>query len=197
MYVIDIYKDERLKLAINLSFSASLRIGEVLGLTWDCPDISEEAIAENRACLTVNKELQLVSKSVIKTLDGKDIVREFPSHKKKGKPILVLKLPKTESSIRTVYLPESLARMLVEYKHKQDERKEFYEGEYTDYNLVICTDSGSPFSQNQIMKRFKKLISENNLLPVVFHSLRHSSVTYKLKLNGGDIKSVQGDSYET
>lgn len=29
---------------------------------------------------------------------------------------------------------------------------------------------------------------------VVFHSFRHSSITYKLKLNGGDIKAVQGDS---
>lgn len=39
-----------------------------------------------------------------------------------------------------------------------------------------------------------QLIKEHNLPPVVFHSLRHSSVTYKLKLNGGDIKAVQGDS---
>ena len=38
------------------------------------------------------------------------------------------------------------------------------------------------------------MIEEHNLPPVVFHSLRHSSVTYKLKLNGGDIKAVQGDS---
>ena len=29
---------------------------------------------------------------------------------------------------------------------------------------------------------------------MVFHSLRHTSVTYKLKLNGGNIKAVQGDS---
>jgi integrase len=29
---------------------------------------------------------------------------------------------------------------------------------------------------------------------VVFHSLRHTSVTYKLKLSGGDIKAVQDDS---
>ena len=28
----------------------------------------------------------------------------------------------------------------------------------------------------------------------MFHSLRHISVTYKLKLSGGDIKAVQGDS---
>ena len=29
---------------------------------------------------------------------------------------------------------------------------------------------------------------------VVFHSFRHASITYKLKWNGGDMKSVQGDS---
>ena len=39
-----------------------------------------------------------------------------------------------------------------------------------------------------------KLIENNDLPGVVFHSLRHSSITYKLKLNGGDMKSVQGDS---
>ena len=38
------------------------------------------------------------------------------------------------------------------------------------------------------------VITTYNLPPVVFHSFRHSSVTYKLKLNGGDIKAVQGDS---
>lgn len=29
---------------------------------------------------------------------------------------------------------------------------------------------------------------------MVFHSLRHSSTTYKLKLNHGDIKATQGDT---
>lgn len=29
---------------------------------------------------------------------------------------------------------------------------------------------------------------------VVFHSLRHSSTTYKLKLNNGDLKATQGDT---
>ena len=37
-------------------------------------------------------------------------------------------------------------------------------------------------------------IQKNELPKVVFHSLCHSSITYKLKLNGGDIKAVQGDS---
>ena len=45
-----------------------------------------------------------------------------------------------------------------------------------------------------INNAFDKLIRKNNPPKVVFHSLRHSSITYTLKLNGGDIKAVQGDS---
>ena len=49
MHALEVCDDDRLKLALNLAFSCSLRMGEMLGLTWDCVDISEEAIAENRA----------------------------------------------------------------------------------------------------------------------------------------------------
>ena len=66
--------------------------------------------------------------------------------------------------------------------------------EYIDYNLVMATTFGNPIGTGAIRGQLKKLIEEHNLPPVVFHSLRHSSVTYKLKLNGGDIKAVQGDS---
>ena len=53
---------------------------------------------------------------------------------------------------------------------------------------------GMPTEQSRITALFSELIEKNDLPRVVFHSLRHSSITYKLKLNGGDIKSVQGDS---
>lgn len=36
--------DDILRLAINLAFSCSLRMGELLGLTWDCIDISPTSI---------------------------------------------------------------------------------------------------------------------------------------------------------
>ena len=58
----------------------------------------------------------------------------------------------------------------------------------------MATSYGLPASGSYLRKGLKKIIDENNLPPVVFHSLRHTSVTYKLKLNGGDIKAVQGDS---
>lgn len=84
--------------------------------------------------------------------------------------------------------------MLVEWKKKQDLEKEVMGDEYMDYNLVLATPYGLPVGEDVILNGLKKLIAENNLPSVVTHSLRHTSVTYKLKLNGGDIKATQGDS---
>ncbi len=66
--------------------------------------------------------------------------------------------------------------------------------EYKDFGLVIAGPLGMPIESTRINNALRKLIKKNDLPKVVFHSLRHSSITYKLKLNGGDIKAVQGDS---
>lgn len=108
--------------------------------------------------------------------------------------MLVLKKPKTISSIRRVFLPKTVAEMLVAWKMEQNTIIETIGNEYTNFNLVIATPYGMPTEAAVIRRALKGLIEKNNLPPVVFHSLRHSSTTYKLKLNGGDIKAVQGDS---
>ncbi len=84
--------------------------------------------------------------------------------------------------------------MLIAWKHEQDYAKDALGSEYEDYNLVIAGPTGFPVEQSTINDAFRKLIEEHELPKVVFHSLRHSSITYKLKLNGGDVKAVQGDS---
>ena len=61
-------------------------------------------------------------------------------------------------------------------------------------DINICFEDGNPIEKTNIEKRFKKFIKVNNLREVVFHSLRHSSATYKLKLSKGDIKATQGDT---
>ena len=60
-----------------MAFSCTLRMGELLGLTWDCVDISTEAIEENRSYIFVNKEVQRIKKSSLDTLDAKDILYVF------------------------------------------------------------------------------------------------------------------------
>ena len=127
-----------------------------------------------------------------KTLD--DVLLVFPTNHKKNSTVRILKTPKTESSVRKIFLPKSVANMLVDWKAEQDEMKEILGDEYMDYNLVMASTFGLPLGDGAIRGPLKKLIEDYNLPPVVFHSFRHSSVTYKLKLNGGDIKAVQGDS---
>lgn len=186
--------DEILALAMHLAFSASLRIGELAALTWDCVDISPEAVEEGRAYIYVDKEFQRVSKEAIETLEGKDILLVFPSSGKLCTTVCVLKTPKTESSVRKVYIPRSVCEMLSLHRKEQEQLKDLLGSDYKDYNLVMATQYGTPIGDCAIRQRFTKFIKRNNLPEVVFHSLRHSSVTYKLKLNGGDIKAVQGDS---
>jgi phage integrase family len=194
MRAVELCGDSKLRLAINLAFACSLRIGELLGLTWSCIDVSDESIKKGVAYVYVNKELQRVNRSAMQQLDEKDVIFAFPVISEKNRTQLVLKKPKTLSSIRKVFLPRTVAKMLILRKEEQEELKEALGSEYSDYDLVFAGDYGMPTEASTITESFKKLIKEHDLPPVVFHSLRHSSITYKLKLNGGDIKAVQGDS---
>ena len=187
-------RDPILELCINLAFSCSLRIGEILGLTWDCVHISDALIESNSSWLFVDKQLQRISAQAAEDMDSKDIKMKFPSQNAHVSTYLVLKDPKTESSVRKVYIPKTVALMLRDRKEQVEKYKDYLGDEFRDFNLVICYENGTPIESNKIRNSFNKLIRDNNLPPVVFHSLRHSSTTYKLKLSGGDIKAVQGDT---
>lgn len=191
---LEVCDDDNLSLALNLAFSCSLRMGEMLGLTWDCIDISERSIKNDCAYIFVNKELQRVNSNALEQLGEKGVMFKFPPAVASTHTALVLKEPKTKTSIRKIFLPKTVAEMLVQ-KHKDIENlKELFGEEYMDFNLVFASSCGRPIEGQVINRALAKLIKDNDLPPVVFHSFRHSSITYKLKLNGGDMKSVQGDS---
>ena len=187
-------EDDLLLLCMHLAFSCSMRIGEITGLTWDAVVIDEESIANNNARVIINKELSRVSQSAMQKLKEKDIKKIFPTQKPHCTTRLVLKTPKTETSNRIVWLPKTLALLLVQYKKDQQELKEFLGNAYNDYNLVIALDNGNPVESRIVRNRFQTLCEEHNFEIVVFHSLRHLSTKYKLKMTHGDIKSVQGDT---
>lgn len=91
-------------------------------------------------------------------------------------------------------MPKTVAYILREWKASQDKQKAFLGDEYLDYGLVIALPNGRPCEETVINNAFRRLKKEANLPNVVFHSLRHSSTTYKLKLNHGDLKATQGDT---
>ena len=121
-------------------------------------------------------------------LEGRDVLHVFPTEAH-SKTVLVLKSPKTESSNRIVYLPPSLKCSLLEW---QNEQKKSAIGELP--RLIFAYEDNWPLQSGVLTKHFQGLLTKCNLPKVTFHSLRHSSITYKLVLTGGDIKAVQGDS---
>ena len=105
---------------------------------------------------------------------------KFPTMRGCNSTVLALKEPKTKTSVRKVFLPRAVAEMLVERKKTIDELKELLGDEYRDYDLVFASTQGTPTEANYINRAFGKLIADNNLPKVVFHSLRHTSTTYTL-----------------
>lgn len=188
-------RDPKLYVAINLAFASSLRIGEILGLTWDCVHINDDDIARDDAHILVEKELTRATKEAMDVLNNKDVLFVFPSIMQgKTTTRLVLKKPKTDSSIRKIWLPKTLAYILREWKQSQENLKEFLGEDYIDYNLVVALPNGRPCENRILENAFLRLKRDAGLPNVVFHSLRHSSTTYKLKLNNGNIKATQGDT---
>ena len=69
--------DSKLYVAMNLAFACSLRMGEILGLTWSNVYISDEEIADDNAYVYIDKELARASKRAMEMLGQKDICHVF------------------------------------------------------------------------------------------------------------------------
>ena len=189
----DACRDRNLKACIMLAIGCSMRIGEILGLQWDDVHLSEKGTPY----LVVKQELKRCSKKTLEVLEEKNrssVFFTFPEMKPDCKTSLVLKTPKTESSVRTIYIPETVAGYLRDLQEHRAWEKDRLHGLYEDFNLVIAQDNGRPVEERLIAKAFKAFIEEQDLPMVVFHSLRHLSTSMKLQVSGGDIKAVQGDT---
>ena len=195
---LDICTDAVLKLAMLLAIGCSMRVGEILGLTWDCVDVSPESISNGSASVFVNKEIKRCDKRSLDDLKRRghsDVILTFPEWKQTGSTTsLVLKTPKTESSVRRIFLPQTVTDALLSTREEQNSQKRFLGDGYRDFHLVIAHESGRPYEERQISEKLRRFIKTEGLPPVVFHSLRHCSTSIKLEVSNGNIKAVQGDT---
>lgn len=188
----DIYDLYVMHCAIQLAFACCMRGGEVGGTQW-------ERFSRSDQVLYINRVIDRVDKKLIEKLPKMDILFRFPNLYPGTRTVIVLKQPKTEGSIRTVYIPETVAKKLEKLREMQMKLKlELGDDGYMDYGLIICQANGRPIMTEHLNKRFKEvLIGLNdptiNVDNVVFHSLRHTSTGEKLRLSKGDLKAVQGD----
>lgn len=184
--------------AMNLAFAGSMRGGEIGGLQWD------DIIDHDRRVLYVHKTIDRVSKEALKKVSKTQIYFKFPCLFPNTKSIIVLKNTKEDGgSDRKCFLPEVVYNKLMVLKSLQDNMKQdFGEEGYVDYGLIICQANGRPIMTEHLNHRFQAVLDDLGIKPpaesgedkYVFHSIRSSATTYKLRISGGDIKAVQGEN---
>ncbi|MBP0974225.1 MAG: site-specific integrase [Oscillospiraceae bacterium] len=182
-------QDPEQRLMMQLMFSCTLRTGELLGLDWKDLHLHPK---EGKPYLQVRQELARLSQKAID--DTKTVVyRIFPSATGRDTATkLVLKKPKTDKSVRRIYLSATLAGKLAAHHEEQRKSPARSLDIYQDYGLVFCQDIGRPITHEMVAKRWKKFLGTTELREVGFYSLRHSGATAKLRASH-DIKAVQGD----
>ena len=89
---------------------------------------------------------------------------------------VVLKSPKTDTSIRTISAPTEIISMLKEHKRKCLELK--LKGIIRkDNNFIFIDKNGNPNAQDVLSRKFSRFLENHNLEHIRFHDLRHSHVT--------------------
>jgi len=85
----------------------------------------------------------------------------------------VLDVAKTNSSVRTITLPDFSANALQRQKQLQDSWKEAIGSEWEEWNLVFTGETGKPLFASTIQHALKRECNRLNLPIVTPHSLRH------------------------
>ena len=88
---------------------------------------------------------------------------------------VILKEPKTESSIRTISAPKEIILLIKQLK--KDRLAAKLRGEKSHRELIFYDKNLNPIAQDVLSKKFRYFLQENNLKHIRFHDLRHSHVT--------------------
>lgn len=88
---------------------------------------------------------------------------------------------KTKSGQRSIVFPNETINFLVKHKETIEYEKRIGGILYTDYDLVVCTNIGTPCLPRNLLISFYSLIEKLNITKVRFHDLRHIHATLLLK----------------
>lgn len=141
------------KLGILICLYTGIRLGEICALQWKDIDFVNK-------CLSIKKTVQR-----IKNLD--------PNSKTKTK-IIVTK-PKSDTSIRTIPIPDFIIELLLKFKSEPDN--------------FILTNSLNPKDNRVYEKYFENILKRCNIKNLNFHSLRHTFATRSIEAKM-DIKTL-------
>lgn len=150
-----------LEALFTVALFIGMREGEILGLLWDCVDLS-------RGMLTIDKQLQLIRGS-------------------RGEYQMV---PTKNSKGRTIALAPSVVSALERVKQRQAADQLQYGECWEDSGFVFTDELGRHLPPSSVYKAFKKVMQDIGSPGTRFHDLRHSYAVASIK-SGDDIKTVQ------
>lgn len=146
-------EDTKYKVAIILTVFTGVRLGELMGLEWQDVDFKNGIIS-------INRSSQYLSDMGVFT-----------------------KVPKTESSIREIAIPEFIISLLEEYKLWYEEQKSIYGELWTNSDRLFVQADGKPMHPSTISKWFVKYVGQIGLPVINFHGLRHTNASLLVAQN--------------
>ena len=146
-------EDTKYKVAIILTVFTGVRLGELMGLEWQDVDFKNGIIS-------INRSSQYLSDMGVFT-----------------------KVPKTESSIREIAIPEFIISLLEEYKLWYEEQKSIYGELLTNSDRLFVQADGKPMHPSTISKWFVKYVGQIGLPVINFHGLRHTNASLLVAQN--------------
>ena len=93
------------------------------------------------------------------------------------------KVPKTESSIREIAIPEFIVSLLEEYKLWYEDQKSFYGELWINSDRLFVQVDGKPMDPSTISKWFVKYVAQIGLPVINFHGLRHTNASLLVAQN--------------
>ena len=146
-------EDTKYKVAIILTVFTGVRLGELMGLEWQDVDFKNGIIS-------INRSSQYLADMGVFT-----------------------KVPKTESSIREIAIPEFIISLLEDYKLWYEEQKSIYGELWTDSDRLFVQADGKPMHPSTISKWFVKYVGQIGLPVINFHGLRHTNASLLVAQN--------------
>ena len=146
-------EDTKYKVAIILTVFTGVRLGELMGLEWQDVDFKNGIIS-------INRSSQYLTDMGVFT-----------------------KVPKTESSIREIAIPEFIISLLEEYKLWYEEQKSIYGELWTNSDKLFVQADGKPMHPSTISKWFVKYVGQIGLPVINFHGLRHTNASLLVAQN--------------
>ena len=146
-------EDTKYKVAIILTVFTGVRLGELMGLEWQDVDFKNGIIS-------INRSSQYLSDMGVFT-----------------------KVPKTESSIREIAIPEFIISLLEEYKLWYEEQKSIYGELWMNSDRLFVQADGKPMHPSTISKWFVKYVGQIGLPVINFHGLRHTNASLLVAQN--------------